>query len=167
MTFRFGLYEKVSPICVGQNFITWFCLLATNWFRWKSTFNMADTKRIISFILHLTAILSLLLYLYTIIIIWRMNYKRINHPHPHLMDNFIFCAVLIASFNFSRRNFYFQKLRSLHGRRLCQKKRSCWHIPGHSEEFRTNLFNNISSSYSGNLSPNRRVPSVEKRLLVP
>ena len=71
--------------------------------------------------LNLTALFSLILQLHGIIILWKINEKKLQD--------------LATAMNLRKYNIYLQKLRRIKQRQLFHKKKSCWNTPGRTEEW--------------------------------
>ena len=70
--------------------------------------------------LNLKGLFLLILQLHGIIILWKINEKRLQD--------------LATAINLIKRNIYLGKLRRIKQLRLFRKKRSCWNTPGRTEE---------------------------------
>ena len=73
------------------------------------------------------AFTALLLQLYCLILLWKINEKQ--------NENVMLTALQ------TRRNFFLRKLKSLRQRRLRRRKRSCWHKPGRSDQWWIKMIN--------------------------
>ena len=139
---------------------------------------MVDLKKFLNFTgLNLIALFSLLLQLHGLIILWKMNQKRLQD--------------IMVVLNLKKRNYHLQKLKLIRYRRLCRRKRRCWNIRGRTDEWWCKMINGESPSDNWKknfrfskvafmnlvdelrpyitpspLSPNRRALSAEKKLAI-
>ena len=96
----------------------------------KFKFKMAGLKIVpllASVTAQIGAFTALLLQLYGLILLWKINEKQDEN------------AMLTALQ--TRRNFFLRKLKSLRQRRLRRRKRSCWHKPGRSDQWWIKMIN--------------------------
>ena len=110
------------PVRRDEN-VTWYYF---DFWAWKKV-NMAIRNVVLLLSLNLTALFSLILQLHGIIILWKIDEKRLQD--------------LATAMNLRKRNIYLRKLRRIKQRRLFCKKRSCWNTPGRTEEWWLKMIN--------------------------
>ena len=113
------------PVRRDEN-VTWYYF---DFWAWKKV-NMAIRNVVLLLSLNLTALFSLILQLHGIIILWKIDEKRLQD--------------LATAMNLRKRNIYMRKLRRIKQRRLFCKKRSCWNTPGRTEEWWLKMINGES-----------------------